>query len=204
MSPTPREVLIAEAARFHARGWMPATSGNLSVRSGPTAPITITRSGVDKGFLQESDMIVLDANGEPTDIPPSMRPSAETAIHLAIYRRIPSAGAVFHVHTVASTLASMQASAEGCPPELEFQGHELIKGYGIWEANAIARLPVFANHADVSQIAQDVEAFLATPPTVPAFLTRGHGITAWGETAATARRHLEVTEFLCQCQSAAR
>ena len=200
MSADMRQRLIAEATRFHARGWMPATSGNLSLRDDADGAIAITASGVDKGELEESDILLLDSNGAPLEIPPGKRPSAETSIHLAIYRQIPDTGAVFHVHTVASTLASLDAPADGSPPLLSFEGLELIKGYDIWEPGARAPLPVFPNHADVPRIAEDVEAFLQTPARVPAFLIRGHGITAWGDTVEAARRHLEVTEFLCRCQ----
>ena len=94
----------------------------------------------------------------------------------------------------------MRAPVDASPAELTFQGYELIKGYDIWEDDATVAIPVFDNHGDVSSIAREVETLLSTSPRVPAFLIRGHGITAWGATPAEARRHLEVTEFLCECQ----
>jgi methylthioribulose-1-phosphate dehydratase len=63
-----------------------------------------------------------------------------------------------------------------------------------------AQLPIFANWAEVTRIAGDIEAYYSArqDQRVPALLIASHGITAWGADAFTANRHLEVTEFLCQ------
>ncbi|MEQ1504014.1 MAG: class II aldolase/adducin family protein, partial [Myxococcota bacterium] len=52
------EQLVAIARRAAARGWVPATSGNFSVR-GPDG-VWITPSGADKGALQVEDLLALD------------------------------------------------------------------------------------------------------------------------------------------------
>ena len=41
---------------------------------------------------------------------------------------------------------------------------------------------------------------LAERVAVPGFLLAGHGLYAWGATAADARRHVEALEFLLACR----
>src|SRR6478735_1145910 len=86
---------LAEIGRaFHLRGWAPATSGNYSARL-DDGRIAITVSGAHKGRLTADDIMVLES-GDPR------RPSAETALHLAIYRAFPEAGSVLHSHAAVS------------------------------------------------------------------------------------------------------
>ena len=56
--------LASEAARFAARGWMPGTAGNLSVtlRREPLR-LAVTASGLDKGELTASDIVIVDHAG---------------------------------------------------------------------------------------------------------------------------------------------
>jgi methylthioribulose-1-phosphate dehydratase len=73
---------LLAAGRFLAtRGWTPATSGNLSVRA--SDGFWVTASGLDKGSLTREDLLSVDPDGNPRD--PNRRPSAETALHTAIY-----------------------------------------------------------------------------------------------------------------------
>src|SRR6185437_4954853 len=75
---------IAQAgAELAARGWTPATSSNFSMRiDADTAAVTV--SGRDKGALTSADVMAVTLAGKPLD--PAQRPSAETALHLQIYR----------------------------------------------------------------------------------------------------------------------
>ena len=137
---------IADIARsLYARGWMPGTAGNISVRTGDTA--VITGSGLSKGELAADDMVTVTvADSQP--VSGSRRPSAETAIHTAIYRAT-NADAVVHVHAPHAT-----AQTIGVSQTVTFGGYELIKGLGTTETISV---PVFTNHSDVSRIG-------ATPP----------------------------------------
>jgi methylthioribose-1-phosphate isomerase len=179
---------IADIARgLYARGWMPGTAGNISVRAGENA--VITGSGLSKGELAASDMVTVKvADSQP--VSGDRRPSAETAIHTAIYRAA-DADAVVHVHPPHATTQSIGASQA-----LTFSGYELIKGLGGTETISI---PVFANHFDVSRIGADIERYLATHPDAPPVLfIAGHGITAWGTDLAAARDRAECLEAMCE------
>src|SRR5512134_1206457 len=86
------------AGRCHSRGWAPATSGNFSaVASREPLRLAITPRGADKGRLTPEMLLEVDASGAP--IRGDARPSAETALHLAVVRAR-GAGAVAHTHSL--------------------------------------------------------------------------------------------------------
>ncbi|QIS20043.1 S-methyl-5-thioribose-1-phosphate isomerase [Nocardia terpenica] len=179
---------IAETARgLYARGWMPGTAGNISVRAGDTA--IVTGSGLSKGELTAADMVTVNiADSQP--VSGTRRPSAETTIHTAVYRAT-GADAVVHVHPPHATARSV-----GARESLRFSGYELIKGL---RASETIDIPVFANHADVPRIGADIERYLTEHPDAPPVLfIAGHGITAWGDGLAQARDRAECLEAMCE------
>ena len=83
---------IADAGReLGALGWTPATSSNSSMRL-DAGHAAVTISGRDKGRLGVDDIMVVDLAGRAVGT--DARPSAETALHVQVYRRFPDAGAV--------------------------------------------------------------------------------------------------------------
>jgi len=56
--------VIAAGSVASERGWTPATSGNFSVRIDRDR-IAITRSGVDKGALKASDVLIQSLDRPP-------------------------------------------------------------------------------------------------------------------------------------------
>ncbi|HEY4441470.1 MAG TPA: methylthioribulose 1-phosphate dehydratase [Candidatus Elarobacter sp.] len=190
----PASVALDEIAAFGryaaGRGWVPATSGNFSVRV-DARHAAVTRSGIDKGAIVAEGIAVV-AVDEP--VPAGL--SAETPLHLARYRTDPSIGAVFHVHTVASTVLSKLDAERGA---VRTDGLEMHKAIGLRTHQSIVEIPIFANDQDTTALAERVEAQLGVDAPIPAFLLAGHGIYAWGATAADARRHIEGIEFLLTC-----
>ena len=191
--------MVQLAHRYHRCGWLLGTSGNLSALfTGEDGHerIVVTASGQDKGALHTEAFVEMNLDGTVHRAAEGHKPSAEASIHLALYGGLQECTMVLHVHTVASSLALPSAGqVPGC---ITFQGLEMLKGWGLWEENAEAVLPVFANHAHVPEIADAVRAYLRTPPSVPALLIAGHGLTAWGRTYSEAHRHVEITEFMCR------
>jgi methylthioribulose-1-phosphate dehydratase len=183
---------IAAFGRFAAaRGWVPATAGNFSRRI-DERHVAVTRSGVDKGAIGAADVATLALDAP---IPPGM--SAEAPLHLARYRTDPAIGAIFHVHTVAATVLSRLDEARGAVRTDGFEMHKTLAGVTTHEG--AVEIPVFANDQDTVALAERIEARLGRDAAVPAFLLAGHGLYAWGATAADARRHLEGIEFLLAC-----
>ncbi|MBA9049597.1 S-methyl-5-thioribose-1-phosphate isomerase [Streptomyces griseofuscus] len=184
---------------LYTRGWLPGTSGNLSVRMpGPEPRALITGSGLDKGSLGPGDSVLVDS-GTARAVRPdgALRPSAETAIHTAVYRTT-SAGAVVHAHPPYATALARLTGAAGRTAWLPLDSLELLKGLGLPEPGR-TRLPVFANWPDVSRIGEEVAAYLtASPDAPPALLIADHGVTVWGRDLAQARNRLECVEAMCQ------
>jgi methylthioribulose-1-phosphate dehydratase len=182
---------IAAFGRFAAsHGWVPATSGNFSCRI-DAARAAVTRSGIDKGAIRPADVVVVPIGGP---IPPGV--SAETPIHLARYATDPAIGAVFHVHTVAATVLSRFDESAGV---IRTEGFEMHKTIGRRTHTGAVEIPVFANDQDTAALAAAIELRLGRDADVPGFLLAGHGLYAWGATAADARRHVEGLEFLLAC-----
>ncbi|MBF8377816.1 methylthioribulose 1-phosphate dehydratase [Alicyclobacillus mali] len=184
---------VMELAQFAAsRGWLPATSGNLSVRvSDQPLTFAITRSGADKSRLQPEDVLLLDADMRAQGDTP-YKPSAETTVHVALYQKF-ECGSILHVHTVYNNLVSELYAEQGF---VEIRGHELVKALGHWEEGAAVRIPIVPNWADLHRLGSAVAE--AAQADVPAVLVRAHGVYAWGDTPDDARRHLEAIEFLCE------
>lgn len=197
----PRELLAEVAEVFYSRGWMYGTAGNLSLRS-EDGTFWITASGKQKGLLTPQDFLRIAPDGKVLERGlPGDRPSAETSLHQALYALYPEARACFHVHTVAGNVAARLAPGEQLPlPPLE-----MIKGLGVWDENPEVSLDLFPNHADVPRIARAMtERFRATPPRLPGFLIRDHGLTVWGASAATAFNCIELFEYIFLYMAAAR
>ncbi|MDT0382148.1 methylthioribulose 1-phosphate dehydratase [Streptomyces sp. DSM 42041] len=199
--PTAAGESLADLSRIlYTRGWMPGTSGNLSVRlSGNHASTAlITASGRDKGELTAKDMVAVHATtGEEVLLPGRLKASAETSIHTAVYRRT-DAAAVVHVHSPYSTVMACRAAEAGRTTALLLERFELLKGLGL-DDPARTELPVFRNWSDVRLIADEVATYLASHPGAPpGLLIADHGITTWGRDLAQARNRLECIEAICQ------
>ena len=180
-------------------GWAPATSTNYSVRlpdNAAPAYCAITSSGVDKGSIEVEHILAIDQQGKPIDAE-GAQPSAETPLHLLLYRAM-GAGAVLHTHSLSAALLSQLACDEG---QVRLTGWELLKGLrGIDTHEAEIFLPVFPNSQDMQTLSSHVERSLSKERACYGFLLAGHGLYVWGKDLPEAKRHLEVLEYLLQCQ----
>lgn len=186
---------VIDAGRISAaRGWVPATSGNFSARA-QDGRIAITASGVDKGALTAADVLDIDL-----DAPPPAGSSAETGLHLALYRQHPAIGAVVHIHSTHATVLSRRHAAAG---EVALEGYELLKAFtGIRTHETRLAVPIFPNSQDFATLADAVDRRLGAAPPAPGYLLAGHGLYAWGATMRDALRHAEAFEFLFGCELA--
>jgi methylthioribulose-1-phosphate dehydratase len=201
----PPRAALAEIARdFHARGWMAGTAGNLSARADDDH-FWITASGMPKGRLDELDfLLVRVTDGEVVErVRPDNKPSAETAIHRAIYALFPGARACLHGHVMEAAIAVDRAKKGA--HSLRLPPIEMIKGFDIWQQNPKVDLPLFENHLDVAKIAADIEKrFKKTKPAVTALMVRAHGPTVWGAGQQEAYNRFEILEYLLRYQAQAR
>lgn len=191
-----KEELAATVRSWHQKGWSPATSTNYSFRleSDPHT-IYISRSGVDKSRFHEDDFMEVGLDGLPTPLYKDIKPSAETLIHCTLYRLFPETNYIVHSHSLYSVLHSAVAKNE-----VPFSGYELLKGYeGIATHDTTVKCPVFDNTQDIAAFSELLTA-KKDRLTIPAFILRKHGTYAWGKNLFDAKRHLETTEYLLECE----
>ena len=189
-APTAIAEVVAASRHFGALGWTPATAGNFSVRTGDS--IAITRSGCDKRQLRNADVAITTLSQPILD-----GLSAEAPLHLARYLADPSIGAVFHVHAPYSAVLGRRHIGSGTITLTGWELQKALSGQVSHEGTVI--LPVLENAQDMGVLVAAVDARLRSSDasrTAPGFLLAGHGLYAWGRTAADARRHVEALEGL--------
>ncbi len=187
------EELIRAGRLFFERGWVPATAGNFSARL-DERHLVITASGRHKGELDADGFLVMGQEGEV--LSSGRKPSAETGLHLQLYRREASIGSVLHTHSKGATLLSRLS-----PGGVVLEGYEVLKALpGVETHEVRLEVPVFPNDQDISRLAARVEAYMRAHPGLPGYLIEGHGLYTWGRTVADARRHIEAFEFLFECE----
>jgi methylthioribulose-1-phosphate dehydratase len=186
---------LAEAGRaFYGRGWVLGTSGNFSaVLAKRPLRLAITTSGVDKGALTPGQVLEIDHNARV--LRGTGQPSAEALLHLVL-ARVRGAGAVFHTHSVWSTILSEAFAHQG---GIGIEGYEMLKGLdGVVTHEHREWLPILENSQDMPALAQQLEATLQRHSRSHGFLLRRHGLYTWGRDLAEARRHVEILEFLLE------
>lgn len=187
------ERIVAASRVLSAHGWAPAGSGNYSHRR-PDGAIAITVSGARKARLTADDVMTLGPSGQAID---GRRPSAETPLHLMIYRLYPDAQAVLHTHSIAAVVLSRLAPDR---TELRLAGYELLKAFpGVDTHDCAVDIPIFDNSQDITALAATAAAALTARPA-PAFLIRGHGLYGWGAAMDEALSVVEAAETLIACE----
>ena len=188
--------LGAAMAAIHRRGWCEGTGGNFScVLQRQPLQLLMAPSGVDKGSVSPEQLIVVDERGEV--LRGSGRASAETELHLALVQTC-GAGAVLHTHSQAGTLLSQHYAPHGAGvAQLSLQDLEMLKGLeGVSSHTSRVAIPVLDNDQDLRRLRSVAEPHLGAAPY--GLLIAGHGLYAWGKDLETARRHLEILEFLLE------
>lgn len=190
---TQAQQLVELGREFHARGWVPATSGNFSARV-DAGRIAITVSGRHKGRLTVDDIMLAGLDGQ--SLSPGKHPSAETLLHTAIYRRYPAIGGVLHTHSAAATVLSQIAGGW-----LTLQGYELLKIFaGIDTHETHIRIPIFPNDQDMPRLAAKVDSWITEHGALHAYLIAGHGLYTWAADVRQAGLQIEAMEFMLECE----
>jgi len=185
--------LIKAGKWISQRGWVPATGGNFSART--HSGFVVTASGFDKGQLGTHTFIELDHLGNRTA--GAGKPSAETELHLSMYKLIPTANFVLHTHSVAATVLSRVIKGHS----LELQGYEMQKSLtGNTSHLDTLSIPIFDNDQDVDRLALLVSDHHLHSPIEHGVLIRGHGLYVVGRNIQEVERHLEGLEFLFSCE----
>jgi len=163
--PPEEEAARRELLRFVRRGAregvLRGTFGNVSVRIGDRLLITPTAS--DYLRLRAGDLARVDLDGRVED----GRPSSELELHLAIYRSVPGALAVWHDHAPFAVAAGLVTDRV---PIFTGEGHGLI---GL-------ELPVAPYRPAGTTVLASEAANLLLTSGASACLLRNHGLCAVG------------------------
>ena len=156
----PKRSLIDFYRLLRTHGYNDSHSGNGSVRIEDTVWVTPTGAC--------GDTVSADAlSGCPADGEAAPGASLDAAVHLAIYRARPEAGAVLHSHGPHAIALSL--SGEDFVP-VDFEGAAYFPQVPVLDV-------AYADH--VAQAPARLAAVLAEHKVA---ILRGHGVYAWGET----------------------
>ena len=103
-----RKEVVETARRMAAMGLVSGSSGNVSMRLGPSEGrdiLAITAAGVSYDGLGVDDIAIVDYELEPVE--GDAVPSSESLLHVAVYRRRPDVDAVVHTHALYSSVAAV-------------------------------------------------------------------------------------------------
>ena len=107
---TERKEVARFMRRLYLQGLTSTSGGNISLRITEDL-IAITPSATDKGRMKWKEVGILNILGE--NLTPDLKPSIESGMHLAIYKRKPEIKAIVHAHPVcASSFTAMKAEIE--------------------------------------------------------------------------------------------
>ena len=186
---------------FHSRGWSVGTSSNYSaVIPGDPVELIVTASGKDKGRLERGDFVRLGSSGQPSK-PDQPKSSAETMLHVVLAADPVNAGSILRTHSIWGTLLSDRFYDSG---GFEIEGYEMLKGLEGTSTHETSHwIPIFDNTQDIPALAKQVQAMIESEPEKIShgFLIRKHGLYTWGRDVFAARRHIEVYEFLFECEA---
>ncbi|VBB47451.1 L-ribulose 5-phosphate 4-epimerase [uncultured Paludibacter sp.] len=164
------------------------TWGNVSAIDRESGLVVIKPSGVEYDDMKIEDMVVVDLDGKI--IEGNLKPSSDTATHLALYRAFPNIGGVVHTH---STYATAWAQAgkdipnigtthadyfsEAIPCTRDMTQKEIEGDYELETGNVI------------------IERFKGlNPDHIPGVLVKNHGPFSWGKNAENAVHNAVVME----------
>jgi L-fuculose-phosphate aldolase len=109
-----KQEMVEICRMLHRKNLVAATDGNVSARVGDY--LLTTPSGVNKGWVKEEQLIIVDLNGGLVE--GSGRPTSELAMHLTVYRLRPEVQAVVHAHpplATAFTIAGVSLEEQVLP-----------------------------------------------------------------------------------------
>lgn len=169
-------------------GLVTFTWGNVSAIDRARGLVAIKPSGVDYETMTVDDIVVVDMQGQV--VAGELRPSSDTATHLALYRRYPSLGGVVHTH---STHATAWAQAGRAIPALGTTHADYFLG-DIPCTRALTAEEVQGDY-ELNTGRVIIETLKeAEPLHTPGVVVYQHGPFAWGKSAHDAVHNAVVME----------
>jgi len=181
-----RADVVRVCQRLYARGLIAGPDGNVSVRL-DGGRLLVTPARISKTEAGESDLVVLDADGQL--VSGNHPASSEVRLHIRIYRRRPDVHAIVHAHPPTATGFGVAGEDFMAPvlPEI------------ILQMGGVPLVPYATPGGE--QLADAFEPFL---PHHDAFLMANHGATTIGPTLSIAHQRMESLEHAACILLAAR
>lgn len=180
-----RRELVRFGKWLYRLGFMPGTSGNLSVRL-DRERLLATPTGASKNMLRSADMVVVDLEGR--QLAGARKVTSEIGMHLAVYRERQDVEAVIHSHPPVAT-------AFACA------GRPLDEMFCQEAVMTLGSVPL-ADYATTGteEVAASLAPFL---PGHDAILLANHGAVTYGRNLFDAFLKMETLEHVAQVRLAA-
>ena len=155
-------------------GLVVLTWGNVSAKDEETGLVVIKPSGVPYDTMSESDMVVVDMDGNVVE--GKYRPSSDLPTHLYLYKTYPTLGGIVHTHSAYATAFAQS-------------GREII-AYGTTHADAFyGNVPCTRALTDEEideayewNTGKVIAETVSDADAIPAVLVKNHGVFTWGAT----------------------
>jgi L-fuculose-phosphate aldolase len=178
--------VVQYGRELHARGFVAATDGNLSVRLN-SEYLLVTPTCMSKGMMRPADIVVVDYDGKR--VAGKRNVSSEIGMHLLIYRMRPDINGIVHAHPPTAT--GFAASGFDLNRPLVC---EVIVGLG---SIPLARYGT----PGTTELTEALEPLV---PEHDAILMANHGVVTFGPTLEDAYMKMEMVEHIARIALVAR
>jgi L-fuculose-phosphate aldolase len=175
-----RRSIVEFGQRLHARGFVAATDGNLSVRLDDNR-LLVTPTCMSKGMMRPGDLVVVDMEGNW--LSGRRKVSSEIGMHLMIYRLRPDVRGIVHAHPPTAT--GFAASGLGLSQPLVC---EVVVGLG---SIPLARYGT----PGTPELTDALEPLI---PNHDAVLMANHGVVTFGASLENAYMKMETVEHFAK------
>jgi L-fuculose-phosphate aldolase len=173
-----RRSLVFFSELLHRLGFMPGTSGNLSVRLDKER-LLVTPTGVSKFLLKPEDMVIVDLQGKL--LAGSRKVTSEVNMHLAVYHHRHDVRAVVHSHPpIATAFACVGRGLD-----------QMLCQEAVMTLGAVP-LASYAT-TGTEEVAASLAPFLTGHDAI---LMANHGAVSYGTTLLEAFQKMETVEHL--------
>jgi L-fuculose-phosphate aldolase len=177
---TLRRDLARLGKRLYKLGFMPGTSGNLSVRL-DSKFVLATPTGVSKSMLSKEDMVIVDLEGKQYS--GSRKVTSEIGMHLAVYNGRADISAVVHSHPPVATAFACAGRALDEP----------LCSEAIMTLGQVPLAPYATTGTE--EVADSLAEYI---PDHEAILMANHGVVTYGKTLMDAFMKMETVEHFAQ------
>lgn len=175
-----KKELIQAGKLLYQKNFIAAAEGNISIKLNKEK-ILVTPSGLNKGFLAEKELVVVDTEGRK--LAGYLNPSSELKMHLAVYKMREDIKAVVHAHPPYATALTVAGQS--------------LEDFFLPEAVlALDKVPLSSYATPTTpEVPKLIEELITTSDTI---LLKNHGVLASGKDLWDAFFKMETVEKLAQ------